>query len=270
MMCFTMHCKSLLTRTRIAGKHVLLEKPATANAEEAERLVAAAREKGVVLLEAFHYRFHPAMQRALEIVESGELGQIRRIECRAGIPNVLKADDIRYNLSLAGGACMDIGAYVVNATRAVLGGEVPERVYEAKAELASPDIDHTMKMVLDFADGVTAVGEASLRGSWFRPIPSLRVIGSKKELHLRNFMLPMIWHRLYVKELPNGATRTETHYGDGSTTYSYMLRHFLALCRGETSDYIVTSDDTVDNMRTLDMIYRAAGLSIRGHHQPEN
>ncbi|RKP10058.1 hypothetical protein THASP1DRAFT_28175 [Thamnocephalis sphaerospora] len=251
-----------------AGKHVLLEKPATSNADEAERLVAAAKTKGVVLLEAFHYRFHPAMLRVLDIVHSGELGELRRIECRAVAPNVFNADDIRFNLGLAGGACMDIGSYALNAIRAVVGGIVPERVHEATAELVAPDVDHTMHFTLDFDDGVTAVGEASLNCSWFNMISSLRVIGSQKELCLRNYILPTIWHSIVVQELPGGKKRTEKHYGDGSTTYAYMLHHFVALCRGETDDYVVTHDDTVGNMRTMDMVYQAAGLSVRGPPTP--
>jgi predicted dehydrogenase len=42
------------------GKHVLLEKPFTANAEEAKRVVEVAREKNLIVMEAFHWQCHPA------------------------------------------------------------------------------------------------------------------------------------------------------------------------------------------------------------------
>src|SRR5205085_7507101 len=62
-----------------AGKHVLCEKPLTANAAEAEHLAAVARRTGLVLMEAFHWRYHPLAQRMVEIVRGGELGTLRHV-----------------------------------------------------------------------------------------------------------------------------------------------------------------------------------------------
>ena len=59
-----------------AGKHVLCEKPFTANAKEAEAVAAVAARTGLVVMEAFHYRYHPLAQRMRDIVDSGELGTI--------------------------------------------------------------------------------------------------------------------------------------------------------------------------------------------------
>src|SRR3954471_11475035 len=59
-----------------AGKHVLCEKPFAANAAEAERMVEVAAQTGRLLVEAFHYRYHPLFERVLQIVQSGELGPI--------------------------------------------------------------------------------------------------------------------------------------------------------------------------------------------------
>src|ERR1041385_6737402 len=62
-----------------AGKHVLCEKPFSANAQEAECMAKTATETGLVLSEAFHYRYHPLATRIKAIVESGELGALRHI-----------------------------------------------------------------------------------------------------------------------------------------------------------------------------------------------
>src|SRR5262245_23108684 len=59
-----------------AGKHVLCEKPFTANADEAEHVAAVGRGTDLVLMEAFHYRYHPMTERALEIIGSGEIGAL--------------------------------------------------------------------------------------------------------------------------------------------------------------------------------------------------
>ncbi|RKP23466.1 hypothetical protein SYNPS1DRAFT_24471 [Syncephalis pseudoplumigaleata] len=91
-----------------AGKHALLEKPSTANARQARALVDAASAKGVVLLEAFHYRFHPAIRRAVEIVQSGELGVVQRIECCALVLDVLPHDNIQFDYSLHIARCFNL------------------------------------------------------------------------------------------------------------------------------------------------------------------
>src|SRR5882724_12256024 len=78
-----------------AGKHVLCEKPFTANADEAEAVADAATRSGLVVMEAFHYRYHPLFKRAVEIVRSGEIGTIERIETALCFP-LPKFSDIRY------------------------------------------------------------------------------------------------------------------------------------------------------------------------------
>ena len=80
-----------------AGKHVLCEKPFTANAKEAEEVAAVAARTGLVVMEAFHYRYHPLAQRMREIVESGELGTTKRVEDRAVLP---AAQVLRHPLSV--------------------------------------------------------------------------------------------------------------------------------------------------------------------------
>src|SRR5580698_3069369 len=62
-----------------AGKHVLCEKPFTANAAEA-RDVAAAVPAGVVVMEAFHYRYHPVFLRARQLLDEGAVGAVQKIE----------------------------------------------------------------------------------------------------------------------------------------------------------------------------------------------
>src|SRR5690349_16885342 len=107
-----------------AGKHVLCEKPFTANTKEAEAVAAVATRSGLVVMEAFHYRYHPLAERMRAIVESGELGVIRRVETALCFP-LPKFSDIRYQYELAGGATMDVGSYTVHIAR-LLGGEEPE------------------------------------------------------------------------------------------------------------------------------------------------
>jgi predicted dehydrogenase len=94
----------------MAGKHVLLEKPSANTAEETRRMFALAAEKQLVLLEAFHYRFHPAIRRVKAILDSGEIGAVRSIAATLVMtPGLIKKGDIRFDYGLGGGAAMDMG-----------------------------------------------------------------------------------------------------------------------------------------------------------------
>ena len=147
-----------------AGKHVLCEKPFTANATEAEAVAAVAARTGLVVMEAFHYRYHPLAQRMREIVESGELGTIRRVEAALCFP-LPKFSDIRYQYDLAGGATMDVGSYTVHLAR-LLGCEEPE-VRSAEAKLHTPDVDRAMRAELTFPSGHTGRITCSMWSTWF-------------------------------------------------------------------------------------------------------
>src|SRR5271169_3662928 len=63
-----------------AGKHVLCEKPFTANADEARTVAAAQSGSGLVVMEAFHYRYHPLFARVRELIATGAVGSVRHIE----------------------------------------------------------------------------------------------------------------------------------------------------------------------------------------------
>ena len=133
-------------RALAAGKHVLCEKPFTANAAEAERVAAQAAGTDLVVMEAFHYRYHPVAERMREIAQSGELGPLRRIETSMCIPLPLP-NDIRYRYDLAGGAVMDVGCYAIHMNRLV-AGQRARRSCGAKAKLAKPNVDRWMQAEL--------------------------------------------------------------------------------------------------------------------------
>ena len=112
-------------RAMAAGKHVLCEKPFTANAAEAGSVAGAGRPaRDRVVMEAFHYRYHPMMPAgAGDRGRAGELGAVERVETCAVHPAAACRGDIRYRDDLAGGATMDIGCYAVHLWRALAGSE---------------------------------------------------------------------------------------------------------------------------------------------------
>jgi len=94
----------------LAGKHVLNEKPSADTAEETRAMFELAESKGLIMLDAFHYRHHPATLRLKEIVDSGEIGKIKHVTATLELTSGLfKHGNIRFDYDLGGGALMDLG-----------------------------------------------------------------------------------------------------------------------------------------------------------------
>jgi predicted dehydrogenase len=248
------HCEWTV-RALEAGKHVLCEKPLAANAAEAERMGAAAARSGRVMMEAFHWRYHPLAERLLAIVASGELGTVRRVEARFCIPLLLPGD-IRFRLALAGGATMDTGCYAIHVVRTLAGAE-PE-VVRAEPRLSSPRVDRWMAAELRFADGRTGRVECSLL-SLRLLAASARVVGEAGELRVTNPIAPQFWHRLRVRTA--GGWRSERVPGDAS--YTHQLRAFRAAVQ-EGTPFPTNAADAIANMRVIDAVYERSGLGRRG------
>ncbi|MBW0011820.1 Gfo/Idh/MocA family oxidoreductase [Mycobacterium sp.] len=237
-----------------AGKHVLCEKPLTANAAEAREITELASRSDRVVMEAFHYRFHPLTRRVEQIIASGELGTIRSVEAALCFP-LPKFSDIRYDYSLAGGATMDAGCYAVHMVR-TFGASTPE-VVAAQAKLRDPRVDRAMTAELKFAEGHTGRVRCSMWSSRLLDIRA-RVVGDDGEVRVVNPVLPHVFHRLSVRS-PD-ARRVE-RFGR-RTSYAYQLDAFAgAVRRGEP--VTTTPQDAIENMTVIDGIYRAAGLPLR-------
>jgi predicted dehydrogenase len=237
-----------------AGKHVLCEKPFTANAAEAREIAELAAKSDRVVMEAFHYRYHPLALRIEEIIASGELGKLQRVEAALCFP-LPKSSDIRYDYSLAGGATMDAGCYPVHMVR-TFGGSTPE-VVSAQPKLRGPHIDRAMTAELRFAEGHTGRIRCSMWSSRLLEI-SAHVVGDQGELHAINPVLPHFYHRLSVRS----STGKRVEHFPRRASYAYQLDAFAAaVLRGEPVK--TTPEDAIENMIVVDAIYRAAGLPLR-------
>lgn len=238
-----------------AGKHVLCEKPFTANEAEAVDIAERAATSDRVVMEAFHYRYHPLALRVEEIVASGELGKLQHVETAMCFP-LPKFSDIRYNYALAGGATMDGGCYAIHMARIFGGGGTPE-VVSAQAKLRDGQVDRAMTAELRYPAGHTGRVRCSMWSTSLVEM-SARVIGEDGELRVFNPVLPQLYHRLTVRSA-NGK-RVERFPRRAS--YSYQLDAFAgAVLRGEPVK--TTPQDAVENMRVIDAVYRAAGLPLR-------
>lgn len=237
-----------------AGKHVLCEKPFTANAEEAREVAEVAAGIDRVLMEAFHWRYHPLADRMVEIVRSGELGEIRHVEAALCAP-ILKRTDIRYDLRLAGGATMDMGCYTLHIVRTLAGAE--PRVKSARATMSSPGVDRAMEAELSFDDGRTGRVVCSLF-SWRLVSVYAKVVGSRGTMRALNPIAPQFFHRLRVRT--DKGSRTEKF--PGATSYGMQLEAFVRAVR-DGAPIVTDTKNAIANMELIDAVYRAAGMEPR-------
>jgi predicted dehydrogenase len=247
---------ALWTTTALeAGKHVLCEKPLTSNAAEAEAVASVADRTGLVLMEAFHYRYHPQMIRAVELTREGRLGRVERLEAWMQIP-LLKPGDIRYRTELAGGATMDLGCYSIHQLRSLTGEE--PTVIRARARQRPSGIDRWMQADLAFPAGATGRFTVSLWGAMPLRL-GLRVRGSEGELRILNPPMPQLYSRFSVRD-GDGARRERF---PRSPTYRYQLEAFAAAVLDGVPT-LTPPSDSIANMAVIDAVYEAAGMQPRG------
>jgi len=104
--------------------HVLVEKSMTCEFEEVKELNNLAKQKGLVLIENFQFRFHSQLQYIKELVDSGKIGELRNIRASFGFPPFADSDNIRYKKELGGGALLDAGAYPLKISQIFLGDDI--------------------------------------------------------------------------------------------------------------------------------------------------
>ena len=245
-------------RAIAAGKHVLSEKPSASNAAEARVVRDAVAASGVKFMEAFHYRYHPVMNRMLEIAGSGELGELQDINVHMSFP-LTDPDDPRWNLELAGGATMDVGCYAIHGLRTLgaVGGGEPTVVSASAIEREDvPGMDATVKANLVYPSGLRAHFVTSFM------VPemdfTMRITGSEGEAFAHNFCVPSFDDRIDVKV--GEATRTE-ELGK-RTSYTYQLEAFADYVRNDVPIHS-DADDALVQAEFIDAVYTAAGLPLR-------
>jgi predicted dehydrogenase len=241
-------------RALAAGKHVLCEKPLASNEREAREIARGARAAGRVFMEGMHYRHHPLAARMHEL--AAQLGRVRSIEIVNCFP-VLSARDIRYQLALSGGAFMDLGSYAVNLLRFLVDGE-PE-VVAAEARLRGAGIDRWMRARLATPGGAAATLTCSLLSPCLLKSEVI-VVGDRGRVRVLNPFVPQLFHRI---DIDLDGKRSQERLPRGPGTYACQLRAFAAAI-ATGSSIVTTAEEGAGTMRTIDAIYRKAGLPVRG------
>ncbi|MEV0222003.1 Gfo/Idh/MocA family oxidoreductase [Streptomyces sp. NPDC050704] len=241
-----------------AGKHVLTEKPSASNTAEAVEVRDAAAKAGTAFMEGFHYLFHPVTRRLHELLDSGELGELRHVEALVAVPAPPDTDP-RWSLPLAGGALMDLGCYSLHALRMLApwaGG--PPTLVSARGggREGAPEVDEWLDADLAFPSGATGSARCHMDYSELRM--SCRIVGSRGEATALNFVLPHLDDRVVVRT----AAGERTEELGRRSSYTYQLEAFAAHVRHGAA-LPLDVEDAVTTMRLIDDCYRGAGFQPR-------
>ena len=140
-------------RAAAAGKHILCEKPLTLRSADTARVIAAARQHRVLLMEAFMYRLHPQTRKLAELVRGGAIGELRLIRASFNALVNFDPENRMFKKALGGGAILDLGCYPVSFSRH-LAGAAQGRVFAEPVEFKASGRLHPLAGTDEFATAV--------------------------------------------------------------------------------------------------------------------
>lgn len=255
-----------------AGRNVLVEKPFAANLAEFDVVAKALSTSDGWAWEAFHYADHPLMARILEIVQSGEIGDVRHVTVNMRMPSPAESDP-RWNFELAGGTVMDLGCYAINALL-VLGESLGQDVVLRSAEIdpwaVDARLDGTVRAELALGSVTASVVTSMVSPDWDF---SLEITGSKGSIFAPNYVKPQEDNRLVVRtgagsdtaaggsvEAAASAERVEST--SEVSSYTYQLQRIRQAVRDGVRD-TAELERSRRTMELIDEIYLAGGLPLR-------
>ena len=197
----------------LAGKHTFIEKPMASSSEQCEELIAIAQKKGLVLMIGHTFLYAPPVRKIREIVDSGDIGEIRYI-CARRLNLGLFQNDIN--------VAWDLAPHDISIILSVIG-ELPITVNCRGSAHIREGIEDVTTMCLGFAKQRTAI----IHSSWLDPrkVREMTIVGSKRMI-VYDDVAPLEKIRIFdtrVESPPHYDTFAEFqyayHYGDMYVPY---------------------------------------------------
>ncbi|MBI3791149.1 MAG: Gfo/Idh/MocA family oxidoreductase [Gemmatimonadetes bacterium] len=236
-----------------AGKDVLCEKPLALTAADCRAMAAAARATGVLLMEAFMYRFHPRTERMIALVHGGVLGAPRAIRSTFSF-RLASPANIRFDLALGGGALMDVGCYCVNVSRTLAGAEPVEVI--ATANWNASGVDTELTGILRFASGLVAHFDCALT---LERSERVEVSGAQGRLVSEGAFVANA-DGVLLSEYKGGTATA--HEFPGVDQYQRMVEHFaaqaLARRAGRPASVRYGPEEATANLAVIEALLRSA------------
>jgi predicted dehydrogenase len=234
------------------GVHVCCEKPLAFNSAEAREMVAAARERGVLLMTAFCHRFHEPVARAKALLDKGRLGRILMYRNRFGGRISMEGRWFGHKAVAGGGALLDTSIHSVDLFR-FLVGDVVEVNASADTLVQEIEVEDSAAMILRSATGAIGVIDAS----WSTPY-GLNVI----EIYGEKGAAIVDYDRNVLRYRVDGMKGWRTVRPKGMDRFTLEIRHFVDCVRGE-GHLQVTGEDGLKAQSIIEAAYRSAAEGVR-------
>lgn len=232
------------------GKHILCEKPLATSVAEAREMQAAADANGVVLMEAFMYRFHPRTVRLLELAKPETIGDLRMIRS-SFVVKLASPTNIRFYPELGGGVLRDLGCYCIDISRRIAGAEPLEA--QAFATWNERDVDVAMTATLRFPNDVAAQFDCSFlmeRREFVEAAGLLASVSSPAETFVNSVDTVEILER-------RNRFADVHHPVKGDNHYRLMVEHFADAVMGKVAPRYGIAD-SLGNLAVIDALYASA------------
>jgi len=258
-------------RAARAKKHVLCEKPLGMNHAQVKRIVQAARENDVFLMEAFMYRCHPQTQRLVALLKSGTLGQVKAIQATFGFDGPFPASHRVLNHELGGGGILDVGCYPVSMARLVAGVATgaafsdPVELYAVGHIGERSRVDEYSAAILKFPSEIVASVATSVQ-LWQEN--AVRIFGSEGQVLVRE-----PWHTAPAREfselvIERPGRELEVLRVPSADAYEHQVAAVAAqISRREALEMPLA--DSLGNALTLDRWRQAIGLTYDADVGPQ-
>jgi predicted dehydrogenase len=220
-----LHCEWTVKALK-AGKHVLCEKPFAMNVAEVELMIQTAKECDRLLVEAVWARWHPRMVRAVELVKSGEIGQVVSIDASFTFPASIEGN-YRLSPEMGGGALFDIGVYPLHAIAAIVGSSANLEIENCETNFGPTGIDLTTKWQLRINNSITANGLASFE---MLENQSLVINGEKQTITFVGSQAFTSWNSASTLQIGDATEEFEA-----VDPYRVMVENFGKEIQGEKS-----------------------------------
>ena len=237
-----------------AGKHVLCEKPLSMSVAEAKTLLAVRERTGVKIGEAFMIRSYPQWLRLRELLDAGAVGELRSVTGLFSYYNV-DPNNIRNQVEAGGGALMDIGCYLIHASRYAFRAE-PKRVVGCIGRDPAMETDRLTSGILEF-DGGHAIFTCSTQ---LIPYQRVHFLGTRGRIELEiPFNAPIDRPtRIFIDasgDLAGSGVTTETFPACDQYT---LQGDAFARAVWEDTQPPVPLEDSIGNMAVIEAIFNSA------------
>jgi len=237
-------------RAADAGKHVLCEKPAALDAAETADMIEHCVGRGVVWMEAFMYRYHPQWAAVRRLLDEGAVGELRTVRSVFTF-TVRDSANIRRRPEYGGGSLYDVGAYCVNVSRWMFGR--PPVAVTGISQPSPEGVDEDFLGVLDFGSGQSAQFVSSLSQPYRHHV---QLLGTEGTITVPQAFVLRSDDVAIEHTDADGETRSIPVGGDDE--YRLEVEDFARCVLEGRQPEVVSHEDTLWNMRTIDALYASA------------